>query len=968
MAITHFRIPRSSVAATDQIFDYPIPYTIKSEAPRVLFLFDDNPAVTTKPYLSDTKSKQLLNKAAEVAKTYYKVRNVFEQYSTMLLNYHAARSKTNDYTVLNDERVLKAIKAFKPDMIVTFGEAPWDFIKQHCVEGASSCHYAYMSGTAVPAKIGGRSVKVFPGLSLRRIVNPTSYGRKDRIGYLIGEVIRQLAGLSLGNGLGTVVYDEEKVKVHILDTVSKFDKFYDILITKPVVAMDTETDSLNKVKVSMQTLQMAWKKDQVFILPWNRPDCPFTAKERSYIQQKMKDYFEDLEEGPKREHVFVNANYDLNVIKVNMGITYWAADVWDCVGGETGLDENYAELKGVRHPTIHPMALAALSSRYSFFGYETNVIGKKHRIGVGLLPFDQPGVKNYLGYDVSVPLQIREIQLSIGERTGYTKYPKVVPKVIGEQIHMFSTMNQEGQLVDVEYLVALNEPNSVLNGEIRKTIEEILASPEVAEAEASLADDSGKPQTGFFGKIKAVAFDLSKRLHLETLFLKVMNLEPLNEGSNGASFDKNFINHYKEEFPLLSKFSELGKRKKLRDAFVKAPIKKISSDPDSIESRRIRCDYSFFDVVTGRVSARNPNMQQIPSRGPLSKIIKRLYISRKGSLTFKVDYRAHEVRGLALVSKDKALGDLFRQAEKILVDYVKNPTEENKQKLKTYGDIHMVNAAYFFGVDINSQEAKDFRDAVKAVVFGLIYGRGPKSLAETIGKDIKVVEEIMAGFFKRFPAAAKWLKENIERGRKQFYVEAAHGRRRRLWAYLLPSDGQYDRTWKTKAGEVDRVADNSPIQGMGSDFGFKGARLLTERAFRQMRKLKLKRPPIRVQNMVHDALVNEVDYGYLRQAVKDIDWALVQGVQKRVARQLGVDFVLDLGIEFEIGPCESYLHKWDGSEKTLQTIFTKSIQWQKTVLGYKVDAVKVMNSIYEESEILIDVAGLAKETEKELSK
>ena len=114
--------------------------------------------------------------------------------------------------------------------------------------------------------------------------------------------------------------------------------------------------------------------------------------------------------------------------------------------------------------------------------------------------------------------------------------------------------------------------------------------------------------------------------------------------------------------------------------------------------------------------------------------------------------------------------------------------------------------------------------------------------------------------------------------------------------------------------------------------------------------------------MIHDATISEVDYDYLLQATKVIDDSLTAGNQKQVERLFGMKFPVDIEVEFEIGPCEAYMFKWDKSEKNLQEIFYKSLLWQKHH-GHEVKPIAVLKSMFDKP--LIDTKAIRAEFEKQ---
>jgi DNA polymerase I-like protein with 3'-5' exonuclease and polymerase domains len=181
----------------------------------------------------------------------------------------------------------------------------------------------------------------------------------------------------------------------------------------------------------------------------------------------------------------------------------------------------------------------------------------------------------------------------------------------------------------------------------------------------------------------------------------------------------------------------------------------------------------------------DPNLQNIPTHSKLAKHIKRLFISRPETLIIKVDYKAHEVRGWGIVAFDLAIANLFAAATKLINQYRANPTPELKARLKAEADIHYQNASYFFGVPIADVD-KDMRAAVKAVVFGLIYQKSVKKLAEELKRELEFMQNLTKKFFGRFKKGMQWLEDAKTSSKKNLYIEAPTGIRRHLWGYLLP--------------------------------------------------------------------------------------------------------------------------------------------------------------------------------------
>jgi DNA polymerase I-like protein with 3'-5' exonuclease and polymerase domains len=169
---------------------------------------------------------------------------------------------------------------------------------------------------------------------------------------------------------------------------------------------------------------------------------------------------------------------------------------------------------------------------------------------------------------------------------------------------------------------------------------------------------------------------------------------------------------------------------------VKGWWNKIQENVDSKVDFRLRPDYGFFDVVTGRLNSSGPSLQQVPSRGAEAKYIKRMFTSPPGTLHIRFDYSAHEVRVWSYVSGETVLANVFKVGQDLRRE-LRTTTEKGKlaeifARIKKDGDIHIINVKRFLGQVVDKDHP--LRDAIKAVVFGVLYGKA----AGTLAKDMVV--------------------------------------------------------------------------------------------------------------------------------------------------------------------------------------------------------------------------------------
>lgn len=840
-------------------------------------------------------------------------------------------------------RVRALVKKYKPDVIVTFGHSAASAFIENQLD-LSDKNLSAWYGVPINVVVGKENPHhcvVVPNLSLNSLVVGTAAASG-----LLGFVVRNLANAFVAEHRYSVNNDAlRSSKSVLIDTLGKFNKLLDHVSAQKVVAIDTETDNLNRIVNRLLTIQFAVKESIGYIIPLYHKDTPFDPHELKVIKGRLRGYFEG--DNDNDYHVYANADFDLNILRNQLSTRYMHNDVWDIFAGQFGQDENYKFLQNLTGEYYY--SLGTISAQYGFTGYMDAKFSKGDRKNIAKTDLNEDLLR-YMAYDVVVPLAIHRQQKARARDAGHTKYNTLVRKQISDTIHMFSRMESNGSGLDVKYLFYLRTPNSPIELAIKKMEGEVLATDAVRKANQILLKRKGVPSQGLFGEAKVNLFSLGTDEHKQLLFFDVLKLEPLETGVSGkGKLDKAFQKHY-DKNPIVSAYTGLGKAKKLKNAYVKSFIKLLASSEDLKSDHRIRPSYNYLPVVTGRTSANDPNLQQVPSHSELGKLIKRLFIARKGRLFIKVDYKVHEVRGWGIISFDMALAKVFKAARELRNEYRLRPTPELGKRLKLEADVHIMNASYFFSVALeffadpkNKDRAKELRNAVKAVIFGLIYQMSIRSLAKSIDKPLEYAETLVKNFRKRFPKGMKWIEDVKEFSRKHLFYENPLGLRRHLWGYLYPKNAMAcsNKVW----AEMDRRAVNSPIQGMGAQFMSIGARFLDTMIF-NLWKTEKRVVDYAICNSVHDSLENEFSYRDLMLGLKYVEYALIDGVREVMKERYDFKFVVDVDIDFELGASLDTCKAWDDSLAELERIIYESLVFQRDELGYNIDVAASMHDVF----------------------
>ena len=229
---------------------------------------------------------------------------------------------------LNKKRVLEFFKKIKPTKVITFGRKSFQIFNQHYKDQwLINATWTNLQGVPVDIKVGKHECKLIP------LLNPNwlcTY-QDSRDPYLIGYFIRTWANAMVGKTRFNMGLQPEDIKIQVVDTIKKFDKMLSFLYKAKSVAIDTETDNLNRIDNRIVIIQFSVAKKNAFVLPLFHFETPFNKKELNYIVKKLREYFLTNE---NEYHLYANANFDIPVIRVGFGFPFYKTPIWDVQAGE----------------------------------------------------------------------------------------------------------------------------------------------------------------------------------------------------------------------------------------------------------------------------------------------------------------------------------------------------------------------------------------------------------------------------------------------------------------------------------------------------------------------------------------------------------------------------------------------------------------------------------------------------------
>ena len=801
----------------------------------------------------------------------------------------------------------------------------------------------------------------------RKLVSTLDFARllekNGKLANLLGFWCRHLSNLLIGylpHSLSHV-----KAKPVEVGSIQKFDKVLAKFDSAKFTALDTETKNLSVLHNEIYTIQFAFDSDPTvgYVIPIDHPhkDNPFSPEDRAYIKSELRKRFR--KDTDSNTLITMNGMFDLRVLRAALDLDVIYYPLWEITAGEHDLDENISSLSALG---IKSGGLAAIYCAYGNDHYykETTAFSKDQRGQTGQTSPSDPGFLEYAATDVVSIIHIRQSQIERSEYhdfLGKSYKPYFMRHVMfqmSDTAHHLSQLRATGSLIDRKYLRALRSSDSVLAKAIDELNDEFRTFPEVQKANDSLIADSGFKVGSLFGKTnkKQWIFSFNKPAHKARLFFEVMGLSAVSKTQTGAdAVDKEFIEHYKDRNYLVEKFGEYQAATKLLSTYVKGWYKKLTNEIDGATDDHLRADYKYFNVDTGRLASADPNLQNIPARGKLSKLIKDMFITSDGHLLIRYDYSAHEVRGWSIVSFDTVLANIFKVGQGLRQQWIKNPTEELKAELKKKGDSHIQSVFRFFGKWVDKSDP--LREAVKAVVFGVLYGKS----ATTLGHDTKKAElgaiktQMNEAYRNNDPALSKLVKKflallaedrtdeaqriidkmntEFKRGHTwvlkmqdmattKFYVYSPIGRVRHLYA-AMTKDRQI-------VSRQVRRGMNAPIQGFASEIAVKAGRLTTTTYYRALpaikKTLSLKgRFPFFPNRIVHDASYYTVPFEMVIPFLHILQWSATYGVAREYEKQFGLKFTVEPEIEIEIGVKDTLSRKWDWSLPELAKLIEQAV-------------------------------------------
>lgn len=557
----------------------------------------------------------------------------------------------------------------------------------------------------------------------------------------------------------------------LVDNAEKFEAMRSEFESAEVIALDTETDGLNPMECNIAGLCMSVDEARGYYIPLGHTDeigFPFGNMDFEVV----KSWFTALWQKQGVTWVFHNAKFDMHVVRRAFGLATIPGHVcdtlivaWMLSPGDHGLGLDEQVRRELNHVMI-PIE---------------DLIGR----GKNQIPFTRVKTVTAAEYgaeDAVYTLRLRNKLLPKLEQRGYEKFLEEMEMPL---LKVLLEMEETGVAIDVSTLQGLAREMEARIFKLERQIYEF------AGGEFNI----GSPK-----QLAEVLFD---KLALPEIKKRSTDSSVLEELAAETAA------------PIVFSIMDYREQKKLLSTYVNVLPTLLNPT-----TNRIHTTFLQWGTATGRLSSRDPNLQNIPVRSESGKKIRAAIVpGSKENVILAVDYSQIELRMLAHLSGD----------ENLIADYCNGI------------DIHARTASGIYGVPLENVTSDMRRDA-KVVNFGVLYGMTAFRLARDLKIARRDAQNFIDGYFNLYAGVKNYIDEIAAFAHKNGYVETLSGRRR-----YIPEIFSTD---KTECKMAERMAVNTPVQGSAAD-------LIKIAMLRIANRIQEENLPLKLMLQVHDELVFE---------------------------------------------------------------------------------------------------------------
>ncbi len=589
---------------------------------------------------------------------------------------------------------------------------------------------------------------------------------------------------------------------HLVNSAAEREELVKTLTQQTTICFDTETSSLNPQETDLVGIAFSYRPQEAYYVPvYNQEE------DVSTILESLEPVFNDQ----NIEKVGQNLKFDLLVLR--------------CQG---------LKVKGpfydtmIAHYLVKPDMkhdLGTLAETYLDYVMVPieKLIGKKGKDQGSMIDVPLEEIKEYAGEDTDITLQLKnKLDKMLKEKEVEQLYWELEAPLIP----VLTEMEYEGVAINKQALNDFSEKLQQSIQKIQKRVHEIagekfnLASPkqlgEVLFDKLELQEDPKKTPSGQYATNEEVLKELSEENEIAQLVLRHRQLV------------------------------------KLKSTYVDALPRLVNP-----KTHRIHTTFNQTTAATGRLSSKNPNLQNIPIRTEKGRTVRKAFVPRNENYKLlSADYSQIELRIIADLAKDK------------------NMLKDFKEGL----DIHSTTASRVFDVELEEVD-RDMRSQAKTVNFGIIYGISPYGLSQRLNIKRKKAKRLIDQYFKKYPDIKKYMDESIERAREMKYVSTIMGRKR-----YLPDINSSNATVR---GYAERNAINAPIQGSAADI--------------------IKKAMIDIFDLLQEGYNTKMTLQVHDELIFDTHQSEIEELQPQIVKKMENAVPLEVPIEVETGVGDNWL-------------------------------------------------------------
>ncbi len=542
-------------------------------------------------------------------------------------------------------------------------------------------------------------------------------------------------------------------------------KLFEVINSIPknsLVSFDTETTGLDSKSASIVGFSFCWESSKSYYVPIGHF---YLGVEDQISKDEARRAIEILN---THKLILQNYKYDKVVVATNFDIELkFFADTM---------------IMGWLLDSDKPVGMDKLANRL-LNGYTTIAFKEVVKKGEDFSNVSLEDACKYASEDAFITFKLYHKILELFKDNDEEYLMQIAKTVEFPFINVITEMENKGIKIDTEFFTRLKDKSKLY---LDKLTQEIY-------------DLSGEQ------------FNINSPKQLGTILFDTLNLTASKKTKTGYSTNESVLVKIKDEHEVVPKILEYREAFKLHSTYIDPLLELGSKNKDS----RIHTSFLQTGTATGRLSSKNPNLQNIPVRTEAGRQIREGFLAQDGYKLVGIDYSQIELRLLAHYSKDPALLDAFINDK----------------------DIHMQTAIKIFG----EEDAKEKRGVAKSINFGLLYGMGARKLGEQLSIPAKEAKNYIDSYFESFSTVKDYLQSIVDDAMQKGYVKTLSGRKRRF---------DFENATGMMKATYQRESVNTVFQGSASD--------LIKLA---MNKIDLKyknSDEVRMLLQIHDELIFEV--------------------------------------------------------------------------------------------------------------